>query len=474
MKILLVAPPLTQKERYGNLSEIGTLYPPLGLAYIAAVAEEAGHNVKVVDCEALEYDYSDLYKVIEKYKPDVLGMTTFCTVMDRVYKIAEKTKKICNNCSVVLGGVQTTIEPMPSLKRKDVDFIIYGEGEVTFVEFLKEMQKPAEQRELSKIKGLFWKDTSGKILMNEKRELIQDLDALPFPARHLFPMEKYHGSANLRGKKVLNIMTSRGCPFNCSYCSSHLSFGKTHRFRSAKDVVAEMKELNDEYGCDSIQFYDESFTMNRNRVIELCKEIKKSKLHIPWTCFTRVNLVDQQMLNIMADSGCYQIFYGIESGVQRLLNLIRKGITLEQSKKALKMTRKAGIESMASLMLAIPTETEEESWQTVNFAIEIDPDYAQWLKTTPFPGNDLYELCKKSGNIITDDYTKYTEWNEAVYVPEGRTVEEVTKTTNQAYRKFYLRPKYILRRMNAFMKLPLPNQYKLVKTAFKVFFSKHS
>lgn len=476
MKVMLVVPPLTLKERYGNLSDIGTLYPSLGLGYVAAIAENAGYEVKIVDCEAMGYSYNQLFSIIKGYHPDILGMATFCTVMDRIHKIAKKAKEMDKECIVVLGGVQTTIEPMPSIRKKEIDFIIYGEAEHTFLELIKELEKRRDEggmADFAKIKGLIWKEDN-KPVINEKRELIKDLDSIPFPARHLFPMEKYYGSANLRGKKVLNIMTSRGCPYNCSYCSSHLTFGKTNRFRSAKNVVAEMKELRDKYGVDSIQFYDESFTFNRKRVIELCKEIKKSGINMPWTCFTRVNLIDQELLNTMADAGCYQIFYGIESGVQRLLDLIRKGITLEQSKKAIQMTRKAGIESLASFMLAIPTETVEESWQTVKFAIDIDPDYAQWQKTTPFPGNDLYELCKKSGRIITDDYSKYTAWNEVVYVPEGRTAEEITKTTNEAFRKFYLRPSYIFRRMSSFRKLPSSNQIKLVKAAAKVFFSKHS
>lgn len=469
MKVLLIIPPITQKERYGNLKDVGTLYPALGLGYIASSLEKAGHDVSVTDSEAMGYGFKDLEQIIKEKNPDLVGMTTFCTVIDRIHEIATIVKRINKNTKVVLGGVHTTLFPEESIKRKDIDFIVVGEGDITIVELVNALDEGKE--ELYDVDGLVWKKCS-KIIRNKNRELV-NLDTLSFPARHLFPMEKYYSSANLRGKRTLNIMTSRGCPFRCAYCSSHLTFGKTNRFRSPQNIIKEIIHLKEVYKIDGLQFYDETFTINRKNVIELCKLMINKKLNIQWTCFTRVDLVDKELLDIMKEAGCYQIFYGVESGVQRLLDILQKDITLGQIKKALKLTREAKIESLASFMFAIPTETVEDSWQTIKFAIEIDPDYAQWEKTTPFPGNRMHELCMKSGTIITEDYSKYTGWNEVVYVPEGRTAEEIAETVNMAFRRFYLRPKHFIRMFNSFRKLPLRNQYRLIKTGLKVFFSRY-
>ncbi len=467
MKVLMIVPPLTQNERYGKLSDVGTLYPPLGLAYIASYIESKGHKVSVIDSEAMNYTFEDIYFKIKRIKPNVICMTSFCTISNRVIEVAGIAKKIDDNINIVLGGVNATLFPEEVIKPKEIDFVVFGEGEITIGELIEKLEKGEDNFE--KINGLVWKSKE-KIIKNKERELIKDLDVLPFPARHLFPMNRYYASANLRGKRSLNIMASRGCPFRCAYCSSHDTFGRTNRFRSPENILEEIEQLRDTYGVDGLQFYDETFTINRKKVIELCKLMIREKTNIQWTCFTRVNLVDKELLDIMNKAGCYQIFYGVESGVQRLLDILQKDITLEQIRKAFKLTREAKIETMASFMLAIPTETKEESFQTLKFAIEINPDYAQWQKTTPFPGNLLYDLCKKNGKILTEDYSKYTAWNEAVYVPNGRTKEEIEKTVDISFRKFYLRSSYLLKRIRAFRKLSLNNQYRLIKAGLKVFF----
>lgn len=470
MEILFINPPTSQKERYGKLKDIGTLQPSLGIGYMAAVTEERGHGVKVIDSEAMKYDYRDIRRLIEEFKPDVIGMQTYCTNLSRCYKVAEIAKELDKDIKIVFGGAQSTLFPEEVIKDKNVDFIVHGEGERTFIDLLDALIK---KDSFKNIKGLVWKN-KGKIIKNEPQDLIKDINKLPFPARHLFPMEKYHSSANLRGKKTLNIMTSRGCPFRCTYCSGHRTFGKTHRFNSTEKVIEEINSLIDDYNGDSIQFYDETFTANRKRVIELCDALiennKKRKKKIEWSCFTRVNLVDEKLLKKMKEAGCYLIFYGFESGVQRLLDLIKKDITLEQQKKAVELTHKVGIGVWGSFMLALPTETIEESWKTINWAITLDIDYVQFPITTPFPGTELYQICKKNGKILTEDWNHFSEWEEVVYVPKGRSVKEIKQTVKQAYRNFYLRPRFILKKTWNLRKLPLKNQYGLLKAGFNTFF----
>lgn len=466
MRILFIVPPMTLEKRYGKLKDVGTLYPSLGLAYLGAVAEKLGNEVKVMECEAMGYGYDEIRDFIEKYEPELVGMQTFYNTLDICLKVASLVKEINKEIKVLLGGVQVTIFPEEGFD-ENVDYLIIGEGEITFKEFLENFNK----KELGKIKGLVWKK-NGKFVMNEARELIKNLDEIPMPAFHLFPMEKYHSSAQLRGNKTFHLMTSRGCPYRCVYCASHQTFGKSHRFHSAKRVVEEIRYLMEKYKCDSIQFYDETFTLNKKRVIELCDEMSKEKINIPWACFTRVHLVDEEMLRKMKQAGCYQIFYGVEAGTQRLLNLIKKDITIEQIKDAFKLTRKIGIEALASFMLALPTETREDAEASIKLAIEIDADYAQWQNTIPYPGNELYELALKHGKIAKVDKEDFTPWNKVVYVPYGRTEKDIQEMMSKAYRKFYLRPRQILKQADMIRKLPAMKIFNLVKSSFGVFFGK--
>ncbi len=467
MKVLLIVPPNSQEERYGKFSQIGTLYPPLGLAYVAAVAESEA-EVRVLDSEAMNYSYADIERLTKQFNPDIVGMQCYCTTITRCYKVAELIKKLNPMVKIILGGAQITLEKQETMKNKNIDFGIYGEGEFVFRDLLKELKKSEKNQNFKKINGLIWRNKS-KLIINPKQELIKDLDKLPLPARHLFPMEKYHSSANLRGKHTLNLMTSRGCPFNCAYCAGSLIFGKTHRYHGTDRVIEELLELRDKYHADSIQFFDETLTANRARVIELCNKMIEKKLNIEWSCFTRVNLVDLELLKKMKAAGCYLIFFGYESGNQRLLNLIRKGITLEQSRKATKWCNEAGIETWGSFMIDLPTETKEESEETINFALEINPTFVQFPITTPFPGTDLYQLCKDNGKILTDNLDEYTAW-DVVYTSTGRTVQDIKNTVKKAYRRFYLRPSYIIRRFKNVMKLPANKIINLFASALYAFF----
>ena len=477
MRVLLIVPPNSQEERYGKLSNIGTLYPPLGLAYIAAVAEKEA-QIKVIDGEAMNYSYKDIENIAKEFKPDVVGMQTFCTTLNRCYKAAEILKKLDKSIQIVLGGAQVTLEPKKTISNKNIDFGIYGEGEIPFKNLLnhiknkkKKSKEKKNKNRYSDIKGLIWKN-KGKIKINPPQELIKNLDELPLPARYLFPMEKYHSSANLRGKRTLNIMTSRGCPYRCAYCAGSLIFGKTFRYNGTDKVIEELKELKEKYHADDIQFFDETFTANRQRVIDLCDKMIENKLNVEWSCFTRVNLVDKELLTKMKRAGCYQIFYGLESGVQRLLDLINKDITLEQSRKAMKMTHEAGIETWVSFMLGLPSETKEESEQTIKFAIEVDPTFVQFPITTPFPGTKLYELAGKYGKFLTTNMDDFTTWDSVVFVSNGRTPEDVKAVVRKAYRKFYLRPEYIIKRAKNILKLPPRKIINLIKSAISTFIIK--
>lgn len=366
MKVMLVIPPSTLKERYGDLLEAGAVYPSMGLAFIAATALADGHEVRVVDAEAEHLDYAEIQSQITAFKPQLLGFQTFCANLPRCRKVAETAKHADPSIKIVFGGVQATLFPQDQFTDPLVDVVVIGEGEIPFSELLKCYDSGGR---LEDVPGIAFKDHSGSLTITRRPPLIQSLDTLPFPALHLFPMEKYHSSAQLKGSRTQLLFTSRGCPFNCSYCSGDLIFGKTFRYRSPERVVADIHHMIREFGIDSIQFYDETFTVNRERVIDLCNAMISAGLSIPWACFTRVDLVDEELLTLMRRSGCYQIFFGVETGVERLLKLIRKGTTLDQARQTFKLCRDLGIETVASFMLTLPTETAEDTEQSIRFGL---------------------------------------------------------------------------------------------------------
>lgn len=469
MKVLLVVPPSSLKERYGDLLEAGAVYPSMGLAFIAAVAEEDGHEVRVIDAEAQRMSYAEIDKSISEFQPDVIGFQTFCANLRRCRKVARNARAVHSDIKIVFGGVQATLFPEEQFEDDLVDIVVMGEGETPFRLLLKNLET---QSDLNNVPGIVFRDETGQLVFTRRPPLLDNLDAMPFPALHLFPMDCYHSSAQLRGTRTLHLFTSRGCPFNCSYCSGDLIFGKSFRFRSPENVIADIQRMISEYGIDGLQFYDETFTVNRERVITLCDAMLDAKLNIPWACFTRVDLVDKDLLVKMKAAGCYQIFFGVETGVERLLTMIRKGTQLDQVRNAFKLCREVGIETVASFMLTLPTETIEDTEQSVRFGLEIDPDYVYWLTFVPYPGNDLADMAHETGTIINDDPTTYNVFNEIVYVPENRTEAEIRKTVARAYRRFYLRPRYIARQMIKLTKLPPGKAVTLIKGGLRTLFKK--
>jgi len=461
VKLLLTLPPIKAQERYGRFSAIGSLYPPLGLAYLAAYAEQAGHEVKIIDSEAQMSSYQDIINEVLEFHPDLVGIQTYCTNISRAYKLAEYLKLVLET-KIVLGGAQATLDPVGAISNKHIDFVIIGEGEKTLVRLLDSLTTGT----YAGMPGLVFKDNdTAKI--NKPVDLIMNLDEIPLPARHLLPMEKYHSCSILRGSRTLNIITSRGCPYRCVYCAGFRIFGATHRFHSTDRIINELRLLKEKYGADSIQFYDDTFTVDAQRVHELCDRMIDEKLNVQWSCFTRVDLVDEELLRKMKRAGCYLIFYGLESGVQRILNLMQKGVTLEQSEKALIITRRAGIDTWANYMLGFPSETREETEQTIAFAVKVNPTFAQFLNTTPFPGTTLYELAIQHGTLKVN-LNNFTSWDEVSFVSNGRTENEIKDAVRKAYRRFYLRPLYLINCLRKILLLPPQKIFALIKTVFSI------
>lgn len=438
MRVLLVQPPIPPEiELYSTADMVA---PSMGLAYLAAVLEKYGYKVEILDAPALEIDYAKLPAELERRKPDIIGVTATTAVAPSAFKTAQIAKQVVPDALVVMGGGHITFIPEETMKAEpSIDVGVIGEGEYTLLELVETWEKGGD---LSKVKGLILRGKDGSIKRTPPRPLIENLDELPFPARHLLPMERYRvfGKQETLGL----IFTSRGCPYNCIFCSSSLLFGKKFRARSPKNVVDEVEEFVETYKSNHVEFVDDLFIFDKKRVEAICREIKERGLDILWVCSARVDSADLELFKTLRRAGCVMIYLGVESGVQRVLNLMRKGTKVEQAVRAVRMAKEAGLQVVASFVLGVPGETWEEALETIRFAKRLDPDFAQFSLATPFPGTALYQYAKEKGLLLTEDWTKYTVL-KPVMRTEELSEEQLKKLIKKAYFDFYLRPKIIWR-----------------------------
>ncbi|MEJ2271972.1 MAG: radical SAM protein, partial [Candidatus Bathyarchaeota archaeon] len=391
--VLINPPPLKGVYRH-------QLYLSIGLAYLAAVLEENDHEVTVIDCPASEIDLQQLKNKLASIQPNLIGITSMTPTIQSALQSANIAKEASPDAIVILGGPHTTFMDKQVLEEeKNVDLIVRGEGEQTLLEIT---QNISNSRKLNQIQGITFRN-NGQITRTPNRKYIQNLDELPRPAYHHFPLEKYR----LFGRRILPIITSRGCPSQCSFCTTSRIFGKAFRARSPKNVVDELEWLRDEHGADAFSFYDDTFTLNKNRALEICEEIKNRKIKLPWDCQTRVSTVSKEMLTKMREANCQQVFFGVESGCQKILNAVNKGTTVEQNKAAIKLAKESGLFVAVSVMVGYPGETPEMLNQTIDLLRETEPDDAYICVATPYPGTELRNLIEGMGWNISNDWKKY-------------------------------------------------------------------
>ena len=395
MRIALISPKWNQKAND---------YPPLGLAYLAAVLERDGHQVRIFDF-SLEPDTpleDDVGRVCA-FDPHIVGITAMTSVYHSALETATLLKAYLGR-PIVVGGPHPTVYPNRVLAESPViDYVVRGEGEETTRELAQALDR--NSRDLGRINGLTYR-LRGEIISNPDRALIGDLDALPFPARHLFDLKRY-GLCTPEGQPMVTILSSRGCPYNCSYCFKGI-VGRTYRQRSPGNIVAELRQVIDQYGIRDFYFIDDLFTIDLRRLNAFTKQLISEELDIRWQCLGRVDRVNAEILQKMYAAGCRRIHYGVESGNQEVLDRIGKGIQLEQVPQAVRWTQEAGIEVKGYFMLGLPGDTEESMQQTIDLAVDLNLDEAMFSLTTPFPGTRLWdELGKKRPGIeYNQDFTR--------------------------------------------------------------------
>jgi len=449
-KILLISAFFDEGSSVGKTKSMKTvmnIIPPLGLLYIASSLEAAGYKnqVRIVDCQ-LSVGYSALAGILRRERPSVVGLTCTTSSFRSALSAAKLVKKIYPSVPVMLGGAHATATPDLSLKCGFFDYLVLGEGEETSVELVDYLCGRSNKK-LEEIRGIAYVGRQGKIVRNERREFIHDLDRIPFPAMHLLPPpSRYHPTpASYRKLPQTHLMTSRGCPNRCAFCDTAV-FGMKYRERSVKNVMEEIDALVKKYGVKDIRFFDDTFTLNKRRALAICDEMKKRNLS--WCCNTRVDRIDYDLLRKMKKSGCYQVLFGIESGDDLTLKRLRKGSTVEQNARAIKLAKKAGLNVRCDFIVGVPGDTLESMKKSVDFAIRMNPDFAHFNKFTPFPGTQLCRDLERAGYRF--DFARMPvqlDHSDAVYVPQGLTRKEYKEFLDCSFKRFYLRPRYILRQI---------------------------
>ena len=400
-------------------------YPPLGMGYLASVLDEAGVQVDALDLSVLEPEEweKNADRKIEKFKPDIVGVSALTNMYDSAMKLGEHIRKLHPDTKIAFGGPHPTIFPELVLKNNFVDFVVRGEGENTFLELVNSLSNGLE---IEKIEGLSFKK-NGKIVHNKDRGFIEDLDSIPLPDRDMFQLDKYAAYPQM------NIITSRGCPYNCYFCF-HGMFGHTFRARSPENVVDELEFMKNNYKASSFWICDDLFMFDRERAIKICNLIIERGLDIKWESFARINTVDMELLRIMKRAGCWGLNFGVETGDPEIMRKIRKGITLDQVRKVMKMIRVIGIEGKANFMIGHPWDTKETIERTIKFSKEVAADRIIFSITTPYPSTDLWKMAKNLGVVPEDD--SKVNWRETLSF--GDNVDPVMRTFTLSPREIKL------------------------------------
>ena len=452
-KVLLFIPPaITFKDAV----DVNPL-PPLGLGYIGAVLENAGIEVKIVDCLMEGWDnrvkldgneiriglsFERIETIIRDYSPDMIGVNSLFTKQrDNAHKIYELAKKLDNNIITVAGGAHPTVLPELVLEDQNVDFVVIGEGEITIIDLVHAI---AGEIDINNLDGIGFKE-NGHIVIIPKTKFIEDIDSIPFPARHLLNMKQYFGLKASHGTRRRNrfspIITSRGCPAKCTFCSAHRVWGKKFRQRSPENVIAELKELKEKYGIQEIMFEDDNLTANPKRADRIFDLMIEEKLDFVWDTpnGAAAFAMNENLIDKMKKSGCYKLNLALESGNQYVLdNVMNKPVKLERSKELIKYAQSIGLETNIYLIIGMPGETKEQIQDTFRLAREMETHMPHISIATPYPGSELYNICVEK-NYLPDDFSLDDLYKRSFLIStENWTAEELRGIYNQGSRSLLM------------------------------------
>lgn len=437
MRILFINPPWVRRK--DNIwSNVASVMPPLGLAWMAAVLERNGHEVRIFDAHAERVDLDHIPSCLHQLGQfDLVGITATTTLIINGLEIARMVKNQLPHARVVLGGAHPTVLPEEVLAEPAVDLVVRGEGELTISQL-------AAEKALDQIRGISFRFGQA-IQHNPDQVLIEDLDSQPMPAYHLLPMDRYYPAAGAAKRRpAVSVLATRGCPGRCTFC--YRIFGNRFRVRSGRKVAEEAKYLHDNYGVREICFYDDTFTVLKRQVYAFCQALDDLKLDLTWSCFSRTDTVDEQLLRRMKEAGCHQIMYGIESASAEILNNIGKHTDIEKSENAVRLAQKVGLDVRAAFMIGNPGETEQTMEETLAYAIRLNPELITFNITTPFPGTEMFKWADENGYLTTKNWADYDLAHPVMELPTV-SCEKVQAFYRKAYIRFFLRPGYLVKRI---------------------------
>jgi radical SAM superfamily enzyme YgiQ (UPF0313 family) len=410
---------------------------PLGLGYLMAYLEAHQFEVSVIDYQTREITKESLTNELSVNQPKIVGVTTSTLTYRSAIDIVKTTKETLPNCLTILGGPHVTVLDNQTLEETpELDIIVRGEGEKTLLEIAESVSSQKIEN-FNNIKGITFRKHD-QITRTSNRPFIKNLDELPHPAFDHFDLDKY----TISGKKYLPIITSRGCPFQCTFCLASKMCGTGFRTRSPEKVADELEWLRDVHKADIFAFYDDTFTFNINRAYKICEEIKNRGLDLPWDCRTRVDRINLRILAKMREANCQLIHFGVESGSQKMLNLMKKGTTVEQNAKGIQMAKYSGIAVAISVVVGYPGETAELLKETFEFIRKTEPDYVYACQAIPYPGTEMYDELKKLGWKVSNDWNRYDE-QTAVFENPLLPSQEIEEIRGKFYDEFFS-PKYFL------------------------------
>lgn len=418
---------------------------PLNLACLSSYLDRENISNAILDMRVSESPQAELEENLREMKPKVVGISAYTSEANNSKRVAKTVKEFDDSIATVVGGHHGTSLLGEFLQESpNFDFLVHGEGEMTFSELFRCLDNGNNYHD---IKGIVFRK-EGECIVTPRRDLISNLDDLPLPSRDKLDLDKYAptaGTGNYMQLPTTGIMASRGCPYGCFYCSKAV-WGTTIRFRSPESVIAEIEHCIDKYGIKDFRFYDDALTLPKFGMEHFCQIIADKKLKITWNCYSRVNHINEEKLRMMKNAGCYHIKYGIEFGTERILKLTNKGATMAMSRSAVMLTKKVGLECKGNFMLGVPGETIEECKKTIEFAKELSPDLASFYPFDLIPGCEFYKR-KQAGDKTIDDA-----------LPK----EVAQQLSDRAYLAFYFRPRYIAQRLMTLLKNPKREMVQLV------------
>ncbi len=443
MKVSLVFTPNKLNTNFSELSfredSIGYI-PPLSLLSVAAILEKEGVDVQLLDMEAEGLTYSEAKEIIIKYSPDLLGFTLSTSSFHPILRWIKKFKQdLC--IPVIAGGVHVASYPEETMSHPEIDYLVIGEAEIPLPEFIRAFQK--KDKKFNGIKSIGYRE-NGRVFIDRTRQYIKEIDSIPLPPRHLIKNELY---ANIltRRKNFTAMLSSRGCPYRCAFCDQKMPL---YRARSPQNFIEEIKYNYERFNIREFDIYDSTFTADKKRVIDICELIRKNGIDVNWTIRSRVDSVNENVLDALKSAGCHTIMYGIESSDPEILKRMRKGISPDLVRKIVSYTKKIGMEILGFFMFGFPGETKQTIEKTIQFSLDLPLDYVQYSVLVPFADTEIYEYYIKNG--LGDYWSKYTldptQEHKIELIGTGISRKEVAEYVSLAYRKFYFRPRIIWKR----------------------------